>query len=396
MRVPAPLAAALLSTVAVAACGSDSPTAPATPQLSASASAYLKQALDFEQEVFIYRSQINWPSMRSDVTRIAGAAQNPAGTYNAIDSSIAKYFVPLGDHHSAFFRPSQAPGRTDSPSNDPRFLVSGSMMTANVAYMNVPTFAGRNPVGRADSTLTVIRALDANKPCGWIVDLRLNPGGTWASMMSGINPLVGNGTFGGLVDSDNAQLLFYVQNGEAGVLDPSNNQRYPQVKSTTTYTLSRPNAPVALLQGPFTASAGELIILSFRGSSVPMRTFGDNTYGLTTTPAGIYMQPDSAYLNITFATMFDRTGKRYGDVLVPDQRIPQDQQRAPAPGVRDAAVDAALAWLASRPECGGTGVSAQRAPLPSGALAAELPGHPSPNAHPERVARHFMRGPALD
>jgi hypothetical protein len=351
---------------------------------------YLKQALDFEQEVFLYRERINWTTMRADVMGRAAGAQTRADTYDDIKYSISRYFVPLGDNHSGFWEPSNAPGRTDSPANDPRLLVSGSMLAPTVAYMNMPTFSGRNPIGRADSTLTVIRTLDANKPCGWIIDLRLNPGGTWASMISGLNPLLGNGTFAGLVDADSSRLLFYVNNGEAGILDPSDNRRYPQVRSSSTYTLSRPNAPIALLQGPNTASAGELIILSLRGSSVPMRTFGTPTYGLTTTPVGIYMQPDSAYLNVTAAVMFDRTGKIYGNTIVPDQAISTNLP-VPQIGVRDGTVDAALAWLASRPECGGPGsVAAQRNRLPSGELAPTLPGRPSPDARPDRVSRHFI------
>ena len=52
-----------------------------------------------------------------------------------------------------------------------------------------------------------------------------------------------------------AIMKVYVQNGEAGIFDPSTNKNYPQVTASSTYTLSHPNPPVALLQGPLTASA---------------------------------------------------------------------------------------------------------------------------------------------
>jgi carboxyl-terminal processing protease len=375
--------AVLAASVAVAAC-SDS-TGPSS-SMSASASSYLNQALDFEQAVFLFGKQINWPAMRADVMKQAGNAQTTAATYDAIEYSIEHYFRPLGDPHSAFWPPSDAPGRTDSPSN-PAYLVSGTTITPAIAYLWMPTFSGRNPIGRADSTLTVIRALDASKPCGWIMDLRFNPGGTWASMIAGINPLLGNGTFGGLVDADSARLNFYVQNGEAGIIDPSTNLRYPQVRSSSTYTLSRPNAPVAILQGANTASAGELIILAFRGSATPMKTFGASTYGLTTTPSGIYLRPDSAYLNITSAVMFDRTGKIYGSKIVPDQ-----QTTFPSPltiGARDETVNAAIAWLQAQPSCAGSSVDLDRAPR--AVENAVLPGKPSPNARPDLVSRYFLR-----
>jgi len=387
-------AGVLLASALLAACGSDGspdPTEPTNTSMSLVAQNYLKQALDFEQEVFLYRSKINWTTMRADVNAHAGSAQTRKDTYDDIAYSIERYFVPLGDPHTALWPPEHAPGRVDSPSNDPRLLVSGSLIAPNVAYLNMPTFSGRNPTGRADSTLTEIRRLDASKPCGWIVDLRLNPGGTWSAMISGLSPLLGaDGTFGGLVDADSARLLFYKQGLESGILDPSDNRRYPQVRATSGYTLSRTNAPVALLQGPLTASAGELIILALRGSSVPVRTFGTPTYGLTTTPVGIYMVPDSAYLNITAAVMFDRTGKIYGSVINPDKTVASNP-RVPDVGTRDETVNAALAWLASRPECSTGGViAAQRAPLPSGAVAENLPGRPSPNARPELVSRYFL------
>ena len=352
MRVS--IAGALVAAALLAACGSDgAPTEPGA-QMSAQARTYLTNAINFEQEVSYFTKQINWTTVRADVMAKAGAAQKVSDTHGAIEYSIEHYLRPLGDRHSEFWPPSEAPGRVDSPPNNPLYLTAGTTI-GNVAYLYVPTFTGINPKGRADSTLSIIRQLDANKPCGWILDLRNNPGGTWAAMLAGINPLIGNGQFAGLVDADNARAYFYVQNGEAGVYDPGTARNYPQVTASSTYTLSRPNAPVAILQGPLTASAGEIIVLGFKGSPIPSRTFGTSTYGVTTVPGGTYLEPDSAYLNITYAVMFDRTGKTYGASVAPDQLIPSDTTSVRSPGARDASTNAALAWLAARPECGGTG-----------------------------------------
>jgi len=355
-------AGVLLAAVFAAACSNDVTAPSNNTQMSPTASAYLKEALDFEQEVFLYGSKINWTTMRADVTAKAGTAQKPKDTYAAIHYSISQYFLPLGDRHSAFFEPSDAPGRVDSPSDNPLYLVQGQPL-GNIAYLYVPTFAGINAKGRADTTLAMIQSLDTNAPCGWILDLRNNPGGTWASMLSGINPLIGNGQFAGLVDNTNAQAYFYVNNGEAGIYDPGTRQNYPQVTSSSTYQLKKPNSPVAILQGPLTASAGELITLGFKGGPVPVRTFGTNTYGVTTVPAGEYLPPDSAYLNITAAVMFDRSGKVYGDVIAPDQVIPSDTTQVNHPGTLDLSMNAAITWLKSRVECGGT-VSTDRSALP--------------------------------
>jgi carboxyl-terminal processing protease len=387
------LATATASAVALAACGSDkSPTSPdpttttTTTSMSPAASAYLTEALNFEQEVFLWANKINWTTMRADVTSKAAGAQKTSDTYNAIQYSISNYFVPLGDRHSGFWPPDQAPGRTDSPPNNSLYLVQGKMI-GNIAYLYVPTFAGINAKGRADSTLAVIKSLDANKPCGWILDVRNNPGGTWAAMFAGLNPLVGNGQFAGLVDGGNNKAYFYVQNGEAGIYDPSTNKNYPQVTASSTYTLGEQNPPVALLQGPLTASAGEIILLSFKGAPNAVRSFGTNSYGDTSVPAGEYLPPDSAYLNITAALMFDRTGKVYGDVIVPDQVIPSDTTQVHTPGTKDLSTTAALSWLASRPECGGSASDL----LPRARFNAEaFPQHTAPRTTPLNVSPYFI------
>jgi carboxyl-terminal processing protease len=381
--------AALLAAAALAGCGSDSSsTEPTTTgsQMSAAARAYLTEALDFEQSVFFWGDKISWPTMRADVFAQAPTAQKPSDTYSAISYSIEHYFRPLGDTHSGFWPPSSAPGRVDSPANNPLYLVQGAMI-GNVAYLYVPTFSGLNPKGRADSTLAVIRSLDANKPCGWIIDVRNNPGGTWAAMFAGLNPLVGNGQFAGLVDGGNNKAYFYVQDGQAGIYDPSTRTNYPQVTASSTYTLSRQNPPIALLQGPLTASAGEIILLSFKGAPNAVRTFGTNSYGDTTVPAGEYLPPDSAFLNVTAALMFDRTGKVYGSVVTPDQVIPSDTNTVRAPGARDLSTTAALSWLATQSACGGSATTA----APNARLnESAFPQQTGPRTRPLNVSPYFL------
>ncbi|AHG91590.1 peptidase S41 [Gemmatirosa kalamazoonensis] len=381
----------LAATALVAACGSkdNGTTEPVTPTtgMSTTARAYLTEALDFEQDVFYWGDKINWTTMRADVMSKAANAQKPSDTYNAIQYSIDHYFRPLGDFHSGFWPPSEAPGRTDSPPNNPLYLVQGQML-GKVAYLYVPTFAGLNPKGRADTTLAMIKALDANKPCGWIIDLRTNPGGTWAAMFAGLNPLVGDGQFAGLVDNTNAKAYFYVQNGEAGIYDPSTRKNYPQVTASSTYTLNHPNPPVALLQGPWTASAGEIILLAFKGYPNATRSFGTNSSGDTTVPAGEYLPPDSAYLNITAAIMFDRTGKLYGNAITPDQVIPSDTTYNRSPGARDLSTTAALNWLATRPECGGTGSTQDLPALRANPDA--FPQSTGPRTRPLNVSPYFL------
>lgn len=439
-RTPLAFAALIASAAAIAACGGSDPVSPstgggATPVVTkytentpitgtVARANYRDTLLAFEHDVFYWNDRVNWTQQASRVTAQVNAATTHGGLWNAAEASIDPWLRNAGDEHSAFFPPTDAPGVVDSPAGDARFLVSGTTLptagVAPLAYLWLPTYSGKNDVGRADSTQAVIRTLDQGGPCGWMLDLRFNPGGTWASMMAGINPIFGDAPasrtqtgFAGLVDRFNSRAYFYVQNGAAGVFDPADNKAYEQVRASSNYALKRPNSPVALLVGPLTASAGELITLGFRGGPVPVRTFGEATYGVTTTPVGIYLAPDSGYLNITAGIMFDRTGQLYGGKLQPDQAVlsgsrclpsssggcPLTAQlfgatyarTTPTPDASsDATLQAATTWLRQQSACTGA-PAAQRGPSVSRAAAeSDLPGVVAPSPVPGRIGKYFV------
>ncbi|MGZ8490843.1 MAG: S41 family peptidase [Gemmatirosa sp.] len=348
-RVPRAAGAAGLVLLAAAACGEADPLDPIgggnANGMSTAARTYLNNALDFMEEVFLYRARINWTQVRAAAADSARNAQTPTQTYAGIRTAVRL----LNDRHSGFFPPEVAPGRVDAPPNNPLYLTSGATR-GRLAYLYVPTFTGRNPVGRADSILTVVRQLDQAGPCGWILDLRNNPGGYWAAMIAGLNPLIGDGRFGGLVDADSNRAFFYSYGARAGVAQDSPRDSIDYLVANSSYRLRRPGSPVAILQGGLTASAGEMIVLAFRGPNRPaMRSFGTYTYGVTTVPAGVYLPPDSAFLNITAAVMFDGNRRVYGDSIAADERIAGPGQSNP--NVEDAVYLAAQTWLLARPEC---------------------------------------------
>jgi hypothetical protein len=330
-RAGTSLAAALLP--ALAACGSDPAAPPA--ELSPSAAAYLSHALDLMEHLSINRLQIDWPQFRADAIAAAGTAQTPAETYPAIEAAV----TALGDHHSRFFPPGgQQPGTTDQPPSATS-IVSGRMLDERIAYVFVPGFGGPNPVGRADSTQAVIRALDgagAEPPCGWVVDLRLDTGGNMYPMVAGLGPLIGEGLAGRFIDPVGVGSTWSYQAGRAG-----------SVQVTDPYQLRRPSPPIAVLYGSWTASSGEATAISFRG--LPnTRSFGTPTRGLSTGNSTFRLS-DGALLVLTTVTMGDRTGRYYGGVIPPDEPVEGAVQ--PVPGEVDAVVRAAMDWLAAQPAC---------------------------------------------
>ena len=411
LRRVVPLAG-LAAVVTLAACETERVVGTGSPEatMSATASTYLDEAVGFTRDVWFWTRDVNWTTARRDVRARANGAARPADTYDAIEYMIDSVLLPRGDRHSGFWRPDVAPGRSDSPASDARYLAQGQTLgvgtgTRQAAYLWMPTFSGRNEEGRADSINTVIRTLDAASPCGWIIDLRFNPGGNWPAMMAGLNGLLGDAPatgarpgFGGFVDRDGGRAWVYMANGTAGVFDPSANRTYPYVTATNLYRVRQAGLPIAVLQGRSTASAGELIILSLRGTSIPTRSFGDSTYGVTTVPYGTYLKPDSAFLNITGAIMFDRTGTQYGGTIRPDQAVagPSARDLRATPSATDPVITAARSWLASRAECGGTatarGPELSRTPAEPGAL----PGTVKPLAMPaDRISPYWWAPAAL-
>lgn len=391
MRRSARPLAALAALVALAACSDTASTTGTSSNkaVSASAIAYVDTANGFEQEVFYYRSRVNFPAQRSAAmdslnrTHSQGP-KNDTLYFGPVEYTIDPFLRNAGDQHSAYFPPSEAPGASDADPTDPRVNLNGFMLGTNagvrasapVAYLWYPTFTGRNEVGHVDSTHALIRSLDQNNPCGYVLDLRYNYGGLIFPMVAGVSPLTGDAvvkaTSGGIggwgVDYQGATYRVFSLNGATGFtangLSAADSSSFnPIVKATNPYTLKRPNSPVAILTDTVTASAGEFITLSFRGGSVPFRVFGTATYGVTTTPY-YHDYNDGGFLNITAAVMMDRTGNMYGSSLQPDQRVVGTSFRSLLPAQAgsspDAVVQAAVAWLNTQQSCGGTATAVAR------------------------------------
>jgi C-terminal processing protease CtpA/Prc len=102
------------------------------------------------------------------------------------------------------------------------------------------------------------------------------------------------------------------------------------------------SANVAVLTGPRTASSGEAVTISFIGRP-RTRSFGLPTAGLSTANATMTL-PDGAMILLTTAVEADRTGKRYGEKLAPDEVLPA----AASGATDDPQLDRAVAWLKSQ------------------------------------------------
>lgn len=360
--------AVLALPVVIAACGDgggDPPTAVVTPppappptaQIAPAVRGYVDTALLFTEQVYYYGDTVDWRAKRTRTFARAGAAQLFRQAHPAIDTAIRE----LGDPHSFFYPPGQTLGNREDPSG-PLYTPTATVIAPRIGYLWLTSFGGRNPAGRADTLQRLIARTDsATDACGWIIDQRANIGGFWPVMLVGIAPLVTEGRVGGFVERDPFWRYFYfLRDGAAGLVFPDERTRRLDstvfLRQASSYRLRRPNPPVAILQGRFTASAGEIVVMAFKDSTRTVRTFGGPTSGVTTQPY-TYRLADTASIQVTASIMFDRRGRDYaGRSIPPDETVSGPGvsgsfTSAFQPATRDPVVDAAIAWLQAQPGC---------------------------------------------
>jgi C-terminal processing protease CtpA/Prc len=105
--------------------------------------------------------------------------------------------------------------------------------------------------------------------------------------------------------------------------------------------------PVALLTGPATVAAGELVVVAFKGRE-KIRTFGEPTRGLPTLSMHTPLS-DGAHIYVSGAFATDRNGNTYKGLIVPDESIKINWSQFGTD--QDPVMLAAMDWLKTQPEC---------------------------------------------
>jgi carboxyl-terminal processing protease len=313
--------------------------------------AYLDTALAFTEAVFYFGARVDWPAARAATYARSVGANVFSDAHPALDTLIRG----LNDRHSIFYIPSKTVGTSDPPPEVAFHRPFAKTHAPRIAYLWLPMFIGTNRRGRADSLSNAVALGDATPDlCGWIVDLRGNLGGYWPTMLAGISGLLREGIVGGFVERDTMQRYFYeVQRGSAG-LRFKDGIYYEYIRMPQVYTVKNPSLPVALLQGPWTASAGEILLMAFRENSRPVRSFGAPSYGATSQPYTKQLI-DTASLQVTAALMFDRERRTFENYTIPvDQPVAGPAMTtAYVPGAAtDPVIEAATTWLRSQAACG--------------------------------------------
>lgn len=339
---------ALIVVALAAACGGDGPSAPppteTTPE--AAAQSYLDGAIILMRDSSYYSSRVDWTAVRAAAHAQAAGATTYAATYPAIRTAL----VALGDRHSSLQPP--APGASADTAH-PADSLNGGLLGGRYGYVRPPAFATASyslqvATALADTIQGLVRAVDASAPCGWVIDLRHNFGGSFWPMFTGIGPILGAGSsLGSFLDSKGTILTWWYNAGASGLEDSFGSSGEALKVSGAPYVLRTQNPPVAVLTDSLTAGGGEGQVVAFRGRS-STRSFGAATYGVPTATSIVRLS-DGATLVLTRFIYRDRNGRPYDAPIAPDEPVAQSG----APATDDATVAAATAWLATQPACAG-------------------------------------------
>ncbi len=313
-----------------------SPTQTLAPELQT----YLDDALDWIQEVSMDSTTTDWQNVRAQVYAFAAGAQSIPELYPAIRMALTM----TGDRHGYLMPPLEAQTYVEAQPPETLPAIHQEILEGRLGWIAVPTFASGNEASVGHYAVRLqdaIRSLDAQHPCGWIVDLRNNEGGNGFAMLSGVSPLLGDGIYGYHTYADGETVAWRSQDGTM-FLGETALVELP----TPPYEVLHHGRPIAVLTNEITTSAGEMVAIAFRGRPHTC-SFGQRTLGRTTAPKGFTLS-DGAILGISVAYFTDHNGKVYRGKITPDDILVDHDN----PILRDRDVpQPAIDWLLSHPAC---------------------------------------------
>ncbi len=158
----------------------------------------------------------------------------------------------------------------------------------------------------------IVKIDQSNDIRGWILDLRLNIGGNSNVMLAGLYHLLGNGTTHLSLDiNKHVKVITSINEGILYKNHTVNNTIKAHAKP-------KPSSPVVLISSILTNSAGEFVVLGFRGRKNTI-VIGEESYG-STTANDLYELPFNTKAAITESYGTDRSAK-FTKTIIPDIEI---------------------------------------------------------------------------
>ena len=290
--------------------------------------AYLAEFQLLIQKNALYADSLDWKQLSREVTEKSRGLTTAEDCKPVIDH-ILRTLRQAGDKHSFFLPKGKAASQTASSYEgqqaESRYLENG------IGYIRVPAFSSMNSSVCLTFSQDIQRQIAAletqHQLTGWVVDLRHNTGGNMHPMISGLQPLLGEGIYGYFIFPRRTVMKVMPQYVWSG-------------KEKKQRVVKAPETPqkVAVLIDSLTASSGEMVALSFKGRS-NAKLFGQPSAGYTTTNQDFRLS-DGSLLFLATGYMADKNRNKYLPHIAPDVAVEYSAVDAP-----DKTIEVARKWL---------------------------------------------------
>lgn len=294
-------------------------------QVPDSVKIFVDSALNVMQRHSVFSNKVNWKQVRDSVQLMTAQTR----TYKDAHPALQYAFNKLGDKHGWLVLDGQDYKNPhfvfDTTRLTPNIKLAASkgprIYTANIqqqfVYISIPFFGGQTVPEVKKFAQRIQDSLCKNiSPAtkGIIIDLRLNAGGNMFPMIAGVANVLGDGLFStGMDGSGKTMGQSTIENGALSWYDS-----IPLKTAHSCGDLTK--LPVALIIGPVTGSAGEMMAIAFTGRPT-IKLIGENTGGFVTANDGRYLPGKDNGIVIAMEYTRDRNGKAYYDDVVPDIKV---------------------------------------------------------------------------
>jgi C-terminal processing protease CtpA/Prc len=257
-----------------------------------------------------------YAEVRAKALSEVASATNYADTYGPLSEAATE----LGGPHTTFQDPAKASEMFGPSSGSSENQLPSVSSADGVTTIRLPTLIGGGTGSASFGQQyidTVVNAIAKAAPTtsAWVVDLRDNHGGNVWPMLAAVAPLLNDGTVETFESADTSTAVSV----DGGTVSSGRKQQ-SAASSPPEKTDER---PIAVEINGMTGSSAEAVAIAFIGQS-NVRVFGQPSYGFSTVnqPMRLY---DGAVVNLTVAVDADRTGKRYGVPIEPDETVDDAQ-----------------------------------------------------------------------
>lgn len=255
-----------------------------------SISIFYNELFEVLETRFLFRKEVNWTALKPEIEKRAFKCPT---FEKSLEMCTPLFDTIKGDHlhlfsENGWYKSTLPPelAQSDFHIDLLKHYVEGPPFMATVleggyGYVFVPSMPLIHATpeqidSNSQAMYDAIVAIDSTTDIkGWIIDLRLNTGGNAYTMLAGLYHLLGDSpTYLSLDVNMNVTEFHHLKEG--GMYENEE-----QITKVAVKMAPKPNIPVALISGIMTGSAGEFVILGFRGRE-NILVIGETSYGLLT------------------------------------------------------------------------------------------------------------------